>query len=135
MLLNHVWKNLGSYLRTAVCQHSLVIDLFRLFILFSHFRPRMVPQRTVSVFQMSSNTRASPCICMIIIHCFHIGYNAPCLPPVPPPSNSNSSWVLQSSQEKSKTMVTQNLEGGRGKHGELWSNCIVYCNVMLNYVK
>ena len=45
--LNHVWKNLGSYLRTAICRHSLVIDLFRLFILFSHFRPRMVSQRTV----------------------------------------------------------------------------------------
>ena len=44
-----------------------------------------------------------------IIHHFHIDHNASCLPP---PKFcitivSNFSWVLQSSQEKSKTMVIQ----------------------------
>ena len=52
------------------------------------------------------------------IHFFHIDHNAPSLfPPHPPPPNiciiavSNFSGVLQSSQEKSKTMVIQNFGG------------------------
>ena len=53
------------------------------------------------------------------IHYFHIDHNAPCLP-----SQfcitivSNFSWVLQSSQEKSKTMGTKVLAD---KQGALWS--------------
>ena len=42
------------------------------------------------------------------IHFFHIDHNAPCLPPkVCITIVSNFPWVLQSSQEKSKTMVMQ----------------------------
>ena len=53
------------------------------------------------------------------IHHFHIVHNAPSIPP-PPPTKvymtivPNFSWVLQSSQEKSKTTVMKNLGGGGG---------------------
>ena len=48
------------------------------------------------------------------IHHFHIDHNAPYLPP--PPQFcvivvSNFSWVLQSFEEKSKTMAMQNFAG------------------------
>ena len=61
---------------------------------------------------------------LLFIHYFRIDHNAPCLPPPPPPEFcipivSNFSWVLQSSLEKSKTMVRQSFGGG--KHGALWS--------------
>ena len=59
---------------------------------------------------------------------FHIDHNAPYLPPPPLPHPhfpescitivSKFSWVLQSSQEKSKTMVIQSFGG---KQGALWS--------------
>ena len=50
------------------------------------------------------------------IHHFHIDHNAPFLPPPPPPQFciivvSNFSWVLQSFEEKSKTMAMQNFAG------------------------
>ena len=50
------------------------------------------------------------------IHHFHIHHNAPYLPPPPPPKFciivvSNFSWVLQSFEEKSKTMAMQNFAG------------------------
>ena len=50
------------------------------------------------------------------IHHFHIDHNALCLRPLPPPNIciiilSNFSKVLRSYQEKSKTMVMQNLGG------------------------
>ena len=45
-------------------------------------------------------------------HHFHIDHNAPCFPPkFCITVVSNFSWVLQSSQEKSKTMVTQKFGG------------------------
>ena len=51
------------------------------------------------------------------IHHFHIDHNAPYLPP-PPPNFASSlfpispgSWVLQSFEEKSKTMAMQNFAG------------------------
>ena len=54
--------------------------------------------------------------------------NAPCLPPPPPKfyitTVSNFSWVLQSSQEKSKTMVMQNF-------GE-YTGCIMGSVKMVN---
>ena len=87
----------------------LLIDLFSLYNLFCHFR-------TVSL-------KFRP------IHYLHIDHNAPCLPPkffiaiV-----SNFSWVLQSSQEKSKTMIMHFFGGregggggGRSKQDALWS--------------
>ena len=49
------------------------------------------------------------------IHHFHIAHNAPYLPPPPPQFCiivvSNFSWVLQSFEEKSKTMAMQNFAG------------------------
>ena len=50
------------------------------------------------------------------IHHFHIDHNAPYLPPPPLPQFciivvSNFSWVLQSFEEKSKTMAMQNFAG------------------------
>ena len=51
-------------------------------------------------------------------HYFHIDHNAPCLPPeFCITVVSKFSWVLQSSQEKSKTMVMQSFEGGGGGGG------------------
>ena len=57
---------------------------------------------------------------------FHIDHNALYLPPPPQPHFpefcitivSKFSWVLQSSQEKSKTMAIQSFWG---KQGTLWS--------------
>ena len=56
------------------------------------------------------------------IHHFHIDYNAPRFTPqdfaetiVP-----NFFWVLQSSQEKSKTIVMQNLGGKQGAFWSMW---------------
>ena len=47
-------------------------------------------------------------------HHFHIDHNAPCLPPkFCMTIVSSFSWVLQLSHEKSKTVVMQNLGGGR----------------------
>ena len=47
-----------------------------------------------------------------VIHHFHIDHNGPCLPPkFCAAIVSNFSWVLQSSREKRKTMVMQNLGG------------------------
>ena len=55
----------------------------------------------------------------IVCH-YHIDHNAPCPPPPPPQQKkkkncitivSNFSWVLQSSQEKLKTMVVQKFWG------------------------
>ena len=50
------------------------------------------------------------------IHHFQIVHNAPSIPPPPPKVYMtivpNFSWVLQSSQEKSKTTVMKNLGGG-----------------------
>ena len=58
------------------------------------------------------------------IHNFHIDHNASCLAPAPQiciTIVSNFSWVLQSSQEKSKRMVMQHFGWGReGKQGALW---------------
>ena len=56
------------------------------------------------------------------IHQFHMDQNAPCLPPPLLPKFcitilSNFSWVLQSSQEKSKTVVNQFLFWGAGGGG------------------
>ena len=50
------------------------------------------------------------------IHDFHIDHNAPYFAPPPPPQFcvivvSNFSWVLQSFEEKSKTMAMQNFAG------------------------
>ena len=49
------------------------------------------------------------------IHHFHIDHTAPYLPPPPPQFCiivvSNFSWVLQSFEEKSKTMAMQNFAG------------------------
>ena len=50
------------------------------------------------------------------IHHFNIAHNAHFLPPPPPPQFcvivvSNFSWVLQSFEEKSKTMAMQNFAG------------------------
>ena len=46
----------------------------------------------------------------------HVNHNAPYLPPPPPPkfcitSVFHFSWVLQSSQEKLKTILMQNFWG------------------------
>ena len=59
------------------------------------------------------------------IHFFHIDHNAPSL--FPPPNIciiavSNFSGVLQSSQEKSKTMVIQNFGGVNTVHYGLCEN-------------
>ena len=59
---------------------------------------------------------------LLAIHFFHIGQNAPCLPPHPPPPLHNFAYPLSSifiwedcnTQEKLKTMVLQNLGGGEG---------------------
>ena len=57
------------------------------------------------------------------IHHFHIDHNAPSIPPPPKVYMTivpNFSWVLQSSQEKSKTTVIKNLGGGgvnKVRHG------------------
>ena len=51
-----------------------------------------------------------------VIHHFHINHNEPCLTPPPRILHnhfSNFSLVLQSSQEKSKTMVVQFFSGKR----------------------
>ena len=66
----------------------------------------------------------------------HGPLNAPCLPPTPPPKKklavtivSNFSWVLQSSQEKSKTMVMHKVHYGVCENGEfthLWLKISVF---------
>ena len=65
-----------------------------------------------------SRRRRTSCLFLIIDH-FHPDYNAPCLPPqilhyllvV-----HNFSWVLQSFQEKSKTMVMHKVHYGLGEN-------------------
>ena len=63
------------------------------------------------------------------IYHFHIDHNIPCLLPPPPQFCiiivSNFSWVLQSSQKKSKNMVMQNLGEGEVKevHYTLYEIC------------
>ena len=63
------------------------------------------------------------------IHYFHRAHNAPCLPPPPPPKKkkikkiyitivSILSWVLESWEEKSNTMVMKNCGV---KQGAFWS--------------
>ena len=58
---------------------------------------------------------------------FHVSHNAPYLPP--PPLTKfcinyfHFSWVLQPSQQKLKTMVEQNLEGGGGQISCIWEMC------------
>ena len=55
---------------------------------------------------------------LLAIHFFHIGQNAPCLPPPPNnfayPLSSIFIWEDCNTQEKLKTMVLQNLGGGEG---------------------
>ena len=63
-----------------------------------------------------------------IVRHYHIDHNAPCPPPPPPKKKkkkkrkncitivSNFSWVLQSSQEKLKTMVVQKFWGVNNVH-------------------
>ena len=56
-----------------------------------------------------------------IIRHFHIDHNAPCLPPAKT-IVSNFSWVLQSSLEKSKTMLMHFFLVGAGEEqGAFWS--------------
>ena len=64
-----------------------------------------------------SNITVIPiCICRLAIHFFHIGQNAPCLPPPPPnfarPLFSISPGYYSPPKEKLKTMGMQNLGGG-----------------------
>ena len=59
-----------------------------------------------------------------IVRHYHIYHKAPCPPPPPPKKKkkncitivSNFSWILQSSQEKLKTMVVQKFWGVNNVH-------------------
>ena len=74
-----------------------------------------------SVKKKASEKEEGICCCHFLhfpfIHNFHIDHNASCLPPalqICITIVSNFSWVLQSSQEKSKRMVMQILGGKQG---------------------
>ena len=64
------------------------------------------------------------------IHSFHIDHNAPCLPPkiLHNLFFPNFSWVIQLSQEKSKTMVVQNFGGKQGAYYVKMVNYIITVN-------
>ena len=72
----------------------------------------------------------------------YVSYNAPCSPSPPPPAKIQSwitfvfhfSWVLQSSQEKLKTMIVQNVGGG-GRGGGGANGCITGDVQMANWSK
>ena len=80
---------------------------------------------------------------MYVIHCFLIGYNAPCSPPCPPQKKNLRNHCFQFLL--GITVVPREIENnGYVKFGGLNRvnyglceivNCIVYCSVMLNYGK
>ena len=82
----------------------------RNFVALYHRRPRLGCVLTNAVSFCSSRKRPSSTV--LPIHNFHIDHNAPCLPPEFCITIVFSfSWVLQLSQEKSKTMVMQSFGG------------------------
>ena len=81
-------------------------------IVFRPFSPHFycLPSLCFCCF-LSSSSFLLFCL-LLLIHHFHIDHNASCPPPPPLKFSmtivSNFCWVLQSPQEKSKTMVMQN---------------------------
>ena len=77
------------------------------------------------------------------IHCFLIGYNAPCSPPCPPQKKNLLNHCFQFLV--GITVVPREIENNG--YVKFWGlnrvnyglceivNCIVYCSVMLNYGK
>ena len=80
---------------------------------------------------------------MYVIHCFLIGYNAPCSPPCPPQKKNLRNHCFQFLL--GITVVPREIENNG--YIKFWGlnrvnyglceivNCIVCCSVMLNYVK
>ena len=99
------------------------------FILISKSSQLITPWDTKWPFELSSNKnldreileQIKPLNYLLFIHYFRIDHNHLVYPPefcitiVP-----NYSWVLQSSQEKSKTMVMQSFGGLNTVHYGLW---------------
>ena len=116
-----LWFDLWFYDFHDLCQEPIKFDG----LLFMSFMIKLTqPGRNASKKGSSSLS--------------HGPLNAPCLPPppAPPPQKklavtivSNFSWVLQSSQEKSKTMVMQKVHYGLCENGEfthLWLKISVF---------
>ena len=90
--------------RSLMAPSSFVVELFK----------ALQSIRLLLFLKSTSYTHFPEVICAlktykrIVSHHFHIDQNAPCLPPPPPQILHNHCL-----QEKSKTMVMQNFEGGK----------------------
>ena len=98
------------------------VPLLLISIVFRPFSPHFycLPSPYFCCFLSSSSSFLLFCL-LLVIHHFHIDHNASCSPPRPLKFSitivSNFPWVLQSPQEKSKTMVMQNCGS---KQSALW---------------
>ena len=99
------------------------------FILISKSSQLITPWDTEWPFELSSNKnldmeileQIKPLNYLLFIHYFRIDHNHLVYPPeFCITIVSNYSWVLQSSQEKSKTMVMQSFGGLNTVHYGLW---------------